>query len=148
MMRHPLHPAIVHFPVACWSMAVAADFAGLHFGWAAWQWSTGLLITGCVMGLVAMLAGLVEFARLEDGPAMTTAYWHMGLMLAAFSLFALRLIIGFNGFSPQPPDGLALALSGVGLLTLLAGGYLGGRLVYHHGVGTAPQTGRPPLLVE
>jgi uncharacterized membrane protein len=31
-MRHPLHPAIVHFPVACWSLTVITDFAGLWLG--------------------------------------------------------------------------------------------------------------------
>lgn len=148
MMRHPIHPALVHFPIACWSMATATDFAGLRFGWATWQWSTGLLTVGCTIGLVAMLAGLVEFARLEDGPVMTTAYWHLGLMLVAFSLFALRLVTGLHGFSPQPPNMLALTLSGFGLLTLFAGGYLGGRLVYHHGVGVAPVGGRPPSSRE
>ena len=30
-MRHPLHPALVHFPIACWSLATAADLAGLAF---------------------------------------------------------------------------------------------------------------------
>ncbi|WP_343251093.1 DUF2231 domain-containing protein, partial [Pseudoxanthomonas sp. KAs_5_3] len=24
-MRHPLHPALVHFPIACWSLATAGD---------------------------------------------------------------------------------------------------------------------------
>jgi uncharacterized membrane protein len=47
MSRHPLHPAIVHFPIACWSLAVVADFASLLLGEAAWQWSGGPLVVGC-----------------------------------------------------------------------------------------------------
>jgi uncharacterized membrane protein len=35
------------------------------------------------------------------------------------------------------PDVLALLLSGAGLLVLLATGWLGGQLVYRHGVGVA-----------
>ncbi|OJY63519.1 MAG: hypothetical protein BGP16_01110 [Sphingobium sp. 66-54] len=134
-MRHPLHPALVHFPVACWSLAVAADFAGLWLGEAAWQWSGGLLATGCAMALVAMAAGLIELARVPEGAAMRDAYWHMGAMLAALTLFATRLLLRLDHLQPLPPDGLSLLLDAGGFLSLAAGGWFGGRLVYGHGVG-------------
>jgi len=134
-MRHPLHPALVHFPVACWSLAVAADFAGLWLGEAAWQWAGGLLATGCAMALAAMAAGLVELARVPEGPPMRDAYWHMGAMLAALTLFATRLLLRLEGFQPLPPDGVSLLLDAAGFLALGIGGWFGGRLVYGHGVG-------------
>src|SRR5699024_3929686 len=56
VMRHPLHPALVHFPIAGWTLAVVADFSGLFLGEAAWSWSAGLLAMGCAMAVVAMLA--------------------------------------------------------------------------------------------
>src|SRR6185437_7671358 len=82
-MRHPLHPALVHFPVACWSLAVLADFASLRFGTAAWSWSGGLLAVGCAMAVLAMLAGMLELARVPEGAALQDAWWHMGAMLTA-----------------------------------------------------------------
>ncbi len=84
-MRHPLHPALVHFPIACWSLAVVSDFASLWLGESAWRWSGGLLAVGCVVALAAMLAGLMEFSRIPEGPAMRDAYLHMTAMLVAFS---------------------------------------------------------------
>jgi uncharacterized membrane protein len=46
-----------------------------------------------------------------------------------------------RGRPSATPGGWALALSAAGALALLAAGWLGGHLVYGHGVGTAP---RPP----
>lgn len=136
-MRHPLHPALVHFPVACWSLAVVADFVSLYFGQAAWQWATGLLMVGCVTAVVAMLAGMLEIARVPDGPAMRDAYLHMSAMLLALVLFITRLFVGADGFQPAAPSALALVLDAAGFISLAVGGWLGGRLVYGHGVGGA-----------
>ena len=134
-MRHPLHPALVHFPVACWSLAVAADFASLHFGAAAWAWSGGLLAVGCAMAVVAMLAGLLELARVPEGVAMRDAYLHMSAMLVALLLFATSLLLRLDHLKPLAPNVASLLLDTGGFLALAAGGWLGGKLVYGHGVG-------------
>ncbi|MGB6242699.1 MAG: DUF2231 domain-containing protein [Castellaniella sp.] len=134
-MRHPLHPALVHFPVACWSLAVVSDLASLWVGEAAWRWSAGLLAIGCVTALAAMLAGLMELARIPDGPALRDTYWHMGIMLAAFALFTARLLTGLDQLQPLAPGWPALLLDVAGFIALAIGGWLGGRLVYGHGIG-------------
>ena len=134
-MRHPLHPALVHFPVACWSLAVLADFASLRFGAAAWAWSGGLLTVGCTMAVLAMLAGMLELARVPEGVALRDAWWHMGAMLAAFTLFTARLLLRLDHFQPLAPDVTSLLLDAGGFLALAVGGWFGGRLVYGHGVG-------------
>jgi len=134
-MRHPLHPALVHFPVACWSLAVLADFASLRFGTAAWSWSGGLLAVGCAMAVLAMLAGMLELARVPEGAALQDAWWHMGAMLTAFTLFAARLLLRLDHFQPLAPDLTSLLLDVGGFLALVVGGWFGARLVYAHGVG-------------
>ncbi len=134
-MRHPLHPALVHFPVACWTLATLTDFASLWLGETAWRWSAGLLTVGCLMALLAMVAGLMELPRIPDGPALRDTYWHMGIMLTAFALFSARLLLGLDHMQPQPPDLLSLLLDGAGFIALAIGGWLGGRLVYGHGIG-------------
>jgi uncharacterized membrane protein len=126
---------VVHFPVACWSLAVTADFAGLWLGESAWRWSGGLLVVGCGMAVVAMLAGLLELPYVSEGPAMRTAYWHMGLMLAACTLFSARLLLRLENLRPTEPNAISLTLDAVGMIALLFGGWLGGKLVYHHNVG-------------
>lgn len=134
-MRHPLHPALVHFPVACWSLAVVADFASLWLGEAAWQWSGGLLAVGCTMALAAMLAGLLELPRVPEGPAMRDTYLHMSVMLVAFGLFTTRLLLRLDHLQPLAPNTVSLLLDAGGFLALAVGGWLGGRLVYGHGIG-------------
>ncbi len=138
-MRHPLHPALVHFPVACWSLAVAADAVGLWLGEAAWRWSGGLLVAGCALALPAMLAGLLELRQVPEGVALRDAYAHMGAMLLAFVLFAARLLLRLEHGQLLPPDTPALLLDAAGFAALVTGGWFGGRLVYGHGVGR----GRP-----
>lgn len=137
-MRHPLHPALVHFPVACWSLAVAADFGALHFGAAAWGWSGGLLVVGCVTGLAAMAAGLLELSRIPEGPVLRETYWHMGAMMTAGTLFATRLLLRWDQGQLLAPDTLSLLLDAAGIVALVVGGWIGGRLVYAHGVGRSP----------
>lgn len=134
-MRHPLHPAFVHFPIACWSLAVAADFSGLWLGETAWGWSGGLLAVGCTMAVFAMLAGMVELSRVPEGAPMVDAWVHMGAMLIAFTFFTARLILRLDHLQPLAPNMVSLMLDAGGFITLAVGGWFGGRLVYGHGVG-------------
>jgi len=140
MSRHPLHPALVHFPIACWTLAVAADFASLKWGEAAWQWSAGLLAVGCVTALAAAAAGMAEIRKVPEGAPLRTLFIHMGLMLTALAFFAVRLLLRQEHLRGLAPDALALTLDAAGLAVLVAGGYFGARLVYEHGVGA----GRAP----
>lgn len=135
-MRHPLHPALVHFPIACWSLAAAADFVSLFFGTTTWRWTDGLLAIGCVTALVAMVAGLVEVVRIADEvDAMRDVIIHAGAMIAALLLFAIRLMQGPYGLQPVAPNTLSFVLDAAGFIALFIGGWCGGRLVYVHGVG-------------
>lgn len=92
-------------------------------------------MVGCVVALLAMMAGLMELSRVPDGPALRDVYLHMGLMLAAFTLYTARLFLRLDHLQPLAPDVLALLLSLAGFITLAVGGWLGGRLVYGHGIG-------------
>ncbi|QIE56190.1 DUF2231 domain-containing protein [Pikeienuella piscinae] len=134
-MRHPLHPAFVHFPVACWSLAVVADFTSLWLGEAAWRWSGGLLAVGCAFAMLAMLAGMAELPRVPEGAPMSDAWAHMGAMMAAFAFFAARLVLRLDHLQPLAPDTVSLLLDAGGFIALTVGGWFGGRLVYGHGVG-------------
>ena len=136
-MKHPLHPALVHFPVACWSLATLADIAGQwSTRWPFWQWSLGLLVVGCATGLAAAGAGLLELLKLSPvGPAMAVANHHMLMALTAWGLYAFSLLLRMDGMQPVPPGALALVLSGLGFLALGVTGWLGGKLVYVHGAG-------------
>jgi uncharacterized membrane protein len=137
-MRHPLHPALVHFPIACWSLGTAADLASLYFGKPAW-WLAGVLIAvGLVCAIPTMLAGFLELVKIaDDSPALKDANRHMLTVLAAFALYAISLFLRLDRTTLTAPGALEIALSVIGFACLAVAGWLGGRLVYEHGVGQA-----------
>jgi uncharacterized membrane protein len=137
-MRHPLHPALVHFPVACWSLATAADLASLHFGRPAWGLAGVLLAVGIACAIPTMLAGLLELVKIADGsPALKDVYRHMTAVMAALVLYAASLLLRLDGMALTAPGLVEIGLSVLGFGCLAVAGWLGGRLVYEHGVGQA-----------
>ncbi len=136
-MAHPVHPALVHFPVACWSLATIGDLTSLVFhDQRVWFISGVLLVLGLVAALAAMLAGLFELRKInEESPAMRVAVWHMSLVVIVWGLYGLSLFMRLNGVTLMEPDGVAIGLSVLGFLALCAAGWLGGALVYEHGIG-------------
>ncbi|MEW9623366.1 DUF2231 domain-containing protein [Rhodanobacter geophilus] len=135
-MRHPLHPALVHFPVACWSLGTAADLAGLHWGAPAWRPGGLLLAAGTLAALPAMLAGFYELTRLaDDSPATRDVYRHLSVALAATALYATALLLRWRGGALSAPDALGITLDLAGFAALVATGWLGGHLVYGHRLG-------------
>ncbi len=144
-LGHPVHAALVAFPLALLAVAPIWDL-GARFQ---------LLTDGQVAGYFCLLAGLIgaglaavtgfaDFLRLADprSAAAKAALTHAGVALTAVSLdgvaFALR---GGRGAQPGP---LVLALEVAGALGLAATGWLGGHLVFHHGVGVAGRGGNDP----
>lgn len=135
-MRHPLHPALVHFPIACWSLASAADLASFYIGQPAW-WLAGVLMTiGLACAIPAMIAGFVELMRLpEDSAAIKDVNRHMTMVMAAFSLYMASLLMRVESMTLHAPDTIAVALSLAGFVCLGIAGWLGGKLVYGHRLG-------------
>jgi uncharacterized membrane protein len=141
-MKHPLHPALVHFPIACWSLASFADLAGLAYGEALWRFGSALMAIGVAMGLAAAATGLLEFVKLRAGhPAEADAQRHMGWALAAWTCYAASLFLRLEGTHLKSPGTAALALSLLGFACLGVTGWLGGKLVYTHRLGTSKPTG-------
>lgn len=86
-----------------------------------------------------MIAGLLDLARIVERQALRIAYLHMLLMLITSLIFTLRLVVGLDQWQPRPPVPQSLSLDIFGLICLLLGAWLGGELVYQHGIGTAQQ---------
>lgn len=135
LFGHPLHPMLVHFPIAFWSLGTGCDALGYMGLAAAWPAAAVLQLLGLAVALPAMTAGLVDAARLE-GEAEATALRHMILMGVAAAAYLGSALGHFaaGGFAARPPL-IAGALSATGFALMIAGGWYGAELVYRLGVG-------------
>lgn len=136
MAGHPLHPMLVHFPVALWTLSVATDAGGLITGSQIW-WSASFACQslGLLAAVPAMAAGAFDFASLPRGhPGHDTAVAHLSAMGAAWLSFLASVVLrGLPG--PEAPSLAAILAGFAGFIAMAVGGWLGGRLVYHFGVG-------------
>lgn len=125
----PLHPVLVHFPVAGWTaasilavLAVLLDNAVLASG-AFW-----CNVAGLATGIAAMGAGFLELPGL---PAIdeirSAAATHMVLAGSTWTVYLVMLFLQMKDFSLA-----AVVTGGVAFLLLMATGHAGARLVYHH----------------
>jgi uncharacterized membrane protein len=97
-------------------------------------WWLALLVALGSTALTA-LTGLVDWLSITRGtPLWWTATWHMLSMLTATGLFALAAVFGHDRYvdGEMGAGTFVLTLLGFGLLTL--GGWLGGTVVYVHGM--------------
>jgi len=137
MFGHPLHPALVHFPIALLLSATGADLAWLagltqdtHIG-------AVMMAAGLIMGLVAMAAGLMDFSRLDEA-IIPHALRHIGAVGAAWLGYAIALYLRRDLLTGTPDLGVASVAISIMSATLLAlGGWLGGKLVYSFGAGVS-----------
>ena len=128
---------LVHFPIAFWSCGVVADVVS-SFSPAslAATIAFGSLALGCFTGLLAMIAGIADFLDVaRDTPARDVSITHLVAMCSAWLVFGVALAL--HGYPPKTPVPLAaLITSAAGFMAMAYGGWLGGKLVYEHGVGT------------
>lgn len=140
MRLQEIHPAMVHFPIALLPTALAADALGRLTG------SEVLLETGRrlmpVAAVSAALAGVAGLVAQESSNVPEEAHdvlvSHRNLNLGLIGLAALlaKRRVGER----RPSLGYLLAgFAGVAAMTYSA--YLGGHMVYEHGVGVKPAGG-------
>jgi uncharacterized membrane protein len=138
---HPLHPALVHFPVVCWTVAPVLDVVYLLTEAPVfWQAGYVCLAIGVLMGLLAMCAGLMDLMAIpSDSPAQDVAQRHMLLMGSAWTLYVLALVLHPLHGTPTPSElWTDFGLCAAGFIALAAGAYAGARLVYDFGIGRNP----------
>jgi uncharacterized membrane protein len=137
MFGHPLHPALVHFPLALLLSATAADLAWLAGLTQDTHVSAVMMAGGLAMGLVAMVAGMVDFSRLEDS-VVPHALRHIGAVGLAWLGYAIALYLRRDSLFGASPIGTpTIVVSIASGLLLSLGGWLGGRLVYSFGAGVS-----------
>ncbi len=134
---HPIHPMLVPFPIVCFVGTLITDIAyyvTANMLWA--DFSAWLVTIGVIMGLLAAVAGLIDFLSNRLIRAQRPAWPHMlgnilVLVLASFNV----LVHSRDAWTSVVPTGLVL--SAMVVLILPVTGWLGWSMVYRHRVGVA-----------
>lgn len=135
-----LHPSLVHFPIALMPVAIGADLLARVTGSRRLGEVGRLLMPiAAASAAVAAAAGLVAAveanAQGKAGDLLVT-HRNMNLSLTAVSAVMAAWRLGEDEASAGY---LALGLAGIGAMSYSA--YLGGKMVYEHGVGVKPADG-------
>ncbi len=129
IMGHPLHPVLIHFPVAALLMLVGTDLGYLYTGDFFWArgglWLAGV---GAAGGWVSGLAGLIDLVTVPRLRRLITAWSHAIIAVMLLSLASCNWLLRLG----QPdafiwPWGLGASLITAALIA--AAGFLGGRNV-------------------
>jgi uncharacterized membrane protein len=130
---HPLHVMLIPLPLGLWIFSWVADLIYIS-GWGGEAWREVALYTlggGVVGALLAAIPGYLDFRSLTDPHSKKIGTWHMTLNLTIVLLFIVNFWMRAADLSW---DG-GFVLSTLGVLLLGVSGWLGGELVYKHGVG-------------
>jgi uncharacterized membrane protein len=133
----PSHPPLTDASIGAYTVGVAMLVLGA-LGVEEEQMAHGSLLAiggGLALALPTALTGLLDWLDIPKGtPARTTATIHLFTMLSATILFALTWIIQLDGYKDDVVKTGAWIL-GLGAESLLvAGGYIGGTIVFVYGV--------------
>jgi uncharacterized membrane protein len=134
---HPLHPPLTDATIGAYTVSAALGF----LGWlgvaedrlaSAW-WLA--LVVGLIVSAPTALTGLADWLGITRRTELwKTATAHMLAMLTATVLFVLAAIFGHAGYDDGQVTGGSLFLTLLGYGVLTAGGYLGGTVVFVHGM--------------
>ena len=141
---HPIHPMLVSIPIGLFVFSFVADLA-VRFGWGGEAWPAVAFYCmggGIVGALLAAVFGLIDLLSLREERAKRIGVAHMVINLVVVALFVVNFVMRWQG---QSADGTPFALSLIAILLLLASGWLGGHLVFVHGVAVE-QPGAKPLV--
>jgi uncharacterized membrane protein len=144
---HPIHPPLTDATIGVYTAAMVmalASVVGVANRAAAHGWWLALVIGLISTGLTAT-TGFADWLTIEwRSPLWWTATWHMSSMVTATVFFLIATLVGHDGYTRGAVEAgpFILTLIGFGFLTL--GGWLGGAVVYVHGMRVLNLTGEPP----
>lgn len=128
LFGHPIHLILIVFPLGLLATSFFFDLAYLataraQLALVAW-W---MIFAGVIGGVAAGLFGLIDWLAIPRGTrARRVGAWHgIGNAIVAV-LFAASWVLRRD--APEHPEGIAIVLSGMGVLLSVLTGWLGGEL--------------------
>ena len=106
--RHPVHPMLVSVPIVCFIGALLTDITyavSAEMMWA--NFSAWLLVVGFIIGVLAAIAGLIDFLGGRGIRALGTAWLHLigNLIVLVLAFFNVKLLLRYIRKGPDPlPD--------------------------------------------
>lgn len=144
---HPIHPMLIPFPIGLLVFSIIADLIYLWRGNPVWENYVAFysLLAGIIGAAAAAVPGLIDWATLTDRTVVKVANWHARVNIATLLIFIasfyLRTKSGATWIAGMPS--LPIVVSAVGIIGLTIAGWLGGELVFKHGVAVAASSTTP-----
>jgi uncharacterized membrane protein len=138
---------LVALPIGLWIFSLASDVIYVtHWGGIVWKdvafYTMG---GGIVTALLAALPGFVDFLSLKERRVKTLAVFHMMINLLVVAMFAANWWLRR---ASAPDATIPVWLSVIGVVLLGISGWLGGEMVYVHGVAVEPHRGAEGSAAE
>jgi uncharacterized membrane protein len=134
---HPLHPPLTDATIGAYTAAAVMGFAsiiGVANKAAAHGWWLALVV-GLIATVPTALTGFADWLTIEWGtPLWRTATSHMIAMVTATVFFLLAVLFGHGGYTHAAVDAGPYVLTLIGFASMTVGGWLGGAIVYVHGM--------------
>jgi uncharacterized membrane protein len=134
---HPLHPPLTDATIGIYTFATLAGLAevvGLSEQNGAIGWWLGLVF-GLVATVPTALTGLADWLTITwRSDLWWTATFHLLSMVTATVFFGLAAIFGHASYTHANVSAGAYALTLIGFGFLTLGGWLGGAVVFVHGM--------------
>jgi uncharacterized membrane protein len=145
---HPIHPPLTDAVIGAYTVATVLaflDVLSIVEQNAAKGWWLALLV-GLLVTVPTALTGFLDWLSLTWGsPLWRTATAHMLAMVSATVLFLIGAIVGYDGYKDGDVTAAAFILTLIGFGVLTTGGWLGGSIVYVHGMRVLNLVEEPPL---
>jgi uncharacterized membrane protein len=143
---HPLHPPLTDATIGAYTAAVVMGFASI-IGIAERTAASGFwlaLVVGLIFTAPTALTGLADWLTIERGtPLWRTATAHLVAMVTATVFFLIAALIGHGEYTDAAVSSGAYVLALIGFVSLTVGGWLGGSIVYVHGMRVLQLVGEP-----
>ncbi|MHC2529899.1 DUF2231 domain-containing protein [Rhizobium leguminosarum] len=107
---YPIQSLFVPFPFVCFTLALATDIAFWQSGNVMWQnFSAWLLFAGLMMGLLGIIAGLMDLMRPRTRPLRPPFLSSLLYLIILALALANSLVHAGDGWTAVVPYGLALS---------------------------------------
>jgi uncharacterized membrane protein len=138
---------LIPFPIALWIFSLVADVIYLWRDNPIWRDYIAFyaLLGGILGAAAAAVPGIIDWLSIKDREVKKIADWHARLNVIALVVFAADFYLRTTGGARWVGGGMMipLLLSVVGIVLITVSGWLGGEMVYVHGVAVEPQRDAP-----